>query len=259
MPRARILRFSGDAFRSFGVPDALLDQIDGLYSARRVLPTLADVAQYDAPEKLDIGAWYHRETVAASAMPHRYSAARLFVQVSLKHNFIQSAAVAFQKYSSSPNYSEKNLEWEQLFEYWPRAPSYELSGHYKHPEEVNKCQKVPAKADGPTDSDREDDSSSSDSSSDSHGVNEGHLDDTDFADLRWSLAKGNRGMLHLQGDDALACGRTLRMPETGCGSALAAATNRSWSPKCFRALQEAAKTWWSEHASEREMAMREDK
>ena len=109
MTRARILRFSGEVFRSNGFPEELLQQLEGLYSARRVQPTLADLAQYDPVEKLDMDGWYNREVAARSAMPHRYSSARLYVQASLKHNLVRSARIAFDMYSAG-NAAKTNPE-----------------------------------------------------------------------------------------------------------------------------------------------------
>ena len=60
MPRHRIIRFTAEILRAEGVEEMLWSQVEGLYSARRVLPTLADVSRYDPDERLDIGSWYHR-------------------------------------------------------------------------------------------------------------------------------------------------------------------------------------------------------
>ena len=69
-----------------------------------------------------------------------------------------------------------------------------------------------------------------------------------FAILEWQLASGSRGKLHLVNDDnqALHCGRVLRLPEPGTGLALAANAGREWSPRCWNALPEAARAWWSD-------------
>lgn len=69
-----------------------------------------------------------------------------------------------------------------------------------------------------------------------------------FAILEWQLASGARGKLHFVKDEhqALRCGRVLWSPELGAGLALAANAGREWSPRCWNALPEAARAWWSD-------------
>ena len=90
----------------------MVDQIEGLYSARRVLPTLADASFYSDVEKLDIGGWFSKDASSRSAMPHRYSSARLFVQATLKKNLVVAAGKAFQAHRAkapmSPNTNDKS-------------------------------------------------------------------------------------------------------------------------------------------------------
>ena len=54
MPLDKILRLMGPFLRSMGLPVAELDQITGIYSGRRVLPTLADLDQAPPEVRLDI-------------------------------------------------------------------------------------------------------------------------------------------------------------------------------------------------------------
>ena len=126
MPRARILAFSNELFHYKQVPRALLDDISGLYAGRRVLPTVADVAQCNPSERLDVGGWYCKEAAAKAAMPNRYNAVRLYVQADVKHCLVQGVAAAVRKLESSRG-APKDPSWEQIFDFWPAGKRNKLA------------------------------------------------------------------------------------------------------------------------------------
>jgi hypothetical protein len=102
-----------------------------------------------------------------------------------------------------------------------------------------------------TDADQEDDGSETDEesslSSNSNDFDYSVEDESyphELAVLDWELATGKAGHLHLVDCQKLYCGRILRLPESGTGLALAARSNRKWSPRCWRALPETGKAWW---------------
>ena len=102
-----------------------------------------------------------------------------------------------------------------------------------------------------TDADQEDDGSETDEesslSSNLNGSDYSVEDESyphELAVLEWELATGKAGHLHLVDCQKLFCGRILRLPESGTGLALAARSNRKWSPRCWRALPETGKAWW---------------
>ena len=78
MPIDRFLRFSAQMFKAAGVPDEEISRIS-TYSARRVLPSIADAAGFNPTERLKIGAWTDKKNGNLSeekvriAMPDRYS------------------------------------------------------------------------------------------------------------------------------------------------------------------------------------------
>ena len=65
-----------------------------------------------------------------------------------------------------------------------------------------------------------------------------------FAKISWALSQGKAGHLHLGSCGDFSCGRRLRMPEVGQGLSEALATGKQWSPRCYKALPNAAKAWW---------------
>ena len=65
------------------------------------------------------------------------------------------------------------------------------------------------------------------------------------ANLRWQLAAGKHGRLHLLDGTGLSCSRVLRRPEEGTGFWQALGAGRVWSPSCWASLSPAAQQWWA--------------
>ena len=182
-------------------------------------------------------------------MPHRYSSARLFVQAILKHNLVQATAIAFRKYNRSEN-AQSNPEWEELYPFWSKDKFLDMARYMKYDEPSGKCIQVQVGSNNLSvdSSEEEPDSSSDESIADSQVPLDQLLKDSTFAELEWQLAK--KGKLHLSIAGELYCGRSLTAAERGTGLSSAAATLRSWSPRCFRALTQDAQNWWETNATE---------
>ena len=256
MSRARFLRFSAEVFKRYDFPDELVRIIEGLYSGRRVLPTLADAASYGDVEKLDTGGWFDKNAASRSAMPHRYSSARLFVQASLKHSLVQSAAVAFQTFRALPEYKsamDVTPEWEQLFLLRPKG-RISLNSKRDDEQRVEESVNVIRKEDQTNNDDTYSESEPSESSADSEPATSVFTAPQLSIAISWELASGPKGRLHLHGLDGLVCKRKeLRLPERGTGIVAAAATSRRWSPRCFEYLHTELRQWWEENAVEGDM------
>jgi hypothetical protein len=243
MPRAKFLRLSAELFREMNIGSADIDDIKGLYCARRILPTLADLARYEPSERLDTGGWFSAADKARVSMPDRYSSGRQFTIATLKHNLVQSAAEAYRAARvKQPN--ADNPSWEELFKYWPKGPRYDLRTEEK--EEVPK--KLPMEAQP----DDDNSSSSSDDEEPPQPVPDETLPD-DHKEVHWQLSQGKKGRRHVINCGERACGRTLHLPEDGQGLYSAAATGHKWSPRCFVALPESAKEWWQNQANDSEV------
>ena len=87
MPLAKIRRLILSYLHTMGMKSEVLELIKGLYSGRRVLPTLADKSQYSDSHRLLIGGWSDAQARSYSAMPNLYSAARADLQHDLKENW----------------------------------------------------------------------------------------------------------------------------------------------------------------------------
>ena len=80
MGLGKIRRQISLALRAAGITTEVLDELQGLYWMRRVLPTLAHFSSFSAPERIDIGGWISKEEKASLAMPQLYSEAKLTMQ-----------------------------------------------------------------------------------------------------------------------------------------------------------------------------------
>ena len=58
-------------------PKAALEFLEGRYSSRRILPTLAHKSGFDITEQLDGGGWTDAKDTARGAMPDLCSSAKL--------------------------------------------------------------------------------------------------------------------------------------------------------------------------------------
>ena len=125
MARHKFLKYLVQILRKYGISEAELEETEGLYSMRRVLTTLADIAEYQPHERLDVGGWSSRDTSAKMAMPNRYSDARLMTMAALKHSLVASAARAYQ-IARFKNPSKQDWTWEEVAAFWPERQRFSL-------------------------------------------------------------------------------------------------------------------------------------
>ena len=76
MQLCKILKGTPGILLRLGSSKQQLLEIEGLYSARRVRPTVADAIAMDSPRRIDVGGWADKESKARMSMPNRYSDAR---------------------------------------------------------------------------------------------------------------------------------------------------------------------------------------
>ena len=206
---------------------------------------MADLARLDPDERVDVGGWYDKDTVVKTGMPNRYSAGRLFTIASLKHHLIRSAAVAYNAFRLEHK-GVRNPTWDQVFDCWPQGKRFKLALGG----ETQALLVKPRIED--IDSDENDiESETCESSSGSETEVETPAEaDIELHELAWTLAKGARGKLHLNIGTGLVCNRELVRAEPDTGISKAAATRRQWSPRCYKALPQKARDWWSANAIE---------
>ena len=126
LSRARLHRFTAEALRAHGMPEEVLMAIYP-YSARRTLPTMAHLMGYANHERHEIGGWYFRATAQESAMPLRYSDARLFMQASLKHSLLQAFAKGLALKKQADGLANM-AEWSEVAPFVDRSCRISLSG-----------------------------------------------------------------------------------------------------------------------------------
>ena len=118
MHRSKIRREAIAIARAAGVPEEELDDIDGLYGFRHILPSCADKARYDDSARLLVGAWSDPKARAVSAMPNLYSAARADSSHYWKLELIGLARCALANAHDDPS-TESIPSWDCVFEHWP--------------------------------------------------------------------------------------------------------------------------------------------
>ena len=101
----------------------MLGLITGLYSGRRMLPTLADKSQYSDTHRLLVGGWSDAQARSYSAMPNLYSAARADLQHDLKNELVRLAATSIQAALAKTD-SFVNLSWREVFRHWPKKRTW---------------------------------------------------------------------------------------------------------------------------------------
>ena len=260
MPLAKILRLMGLFLRSFGVPIEEIDEISGLYSGRRVLPTVADFAQEPPEFRLDVGGWSDKNSATRSAMPNLYSAARLQTQVARKRELLVTANLAFGNYMKSDG-TCLHPTWDMFFEFWPKpndidialqcaelkvmvTPAIENTHGASSDEEFWDDLLKDVKL--ARDSEDVFTEPSEASEEDMEPAAEDEVFPASVANIEWQLATGRHGRLHLMCNHGLACGRELRRPIDGRGLVQALSLDHVWSPRCWNALPPSAQQWWTD-------------
>ena len=104
--------------RDAGAPQWLIDEIDGLYSARRILPPLAHRSEFQDAALLDVGGWNDSAVGQRTAMPMLYSHAKLIMQARRKSSLIVAARIALRAHTEAQEPSVFP-SWDDLFLKWP--------------------------------------------------------------------------------------------------------------------------------------------
>ena len=192
------------------------------YSARRVLPSIADMARVSTEDALAVGGWSDPSLAAASSrrsMPQLYAAMRTVTSMKVKRKLVKCTAERLQGYSLI----KEDPTWESLARDWPNL--------------VNA-----AAGDTKAETDSEDVSATSEGSSSSADEEIVDPDDSTFA---WLTSVGKHGRVHLCGGECdgftTACGRTLKRPNMGFSVRDSLSTGVPWSPRCFGKLPKAAR------------------
>ena len=201
------------------------------------------------------GGWVDPAAKTRVAMPALYSSAHMHRQFSLKTELVELAIMALAKFHTSDDNNIINPSWDHLFKYWSDRGTKPILPLQDEPS----LKKVKTGEEALHEAADEDDgasSSSSISSLDVGGAANPTADDDDevdetypqsLAQLHWQISTGKRGCVHIVNKDlSLACGRTLKCPETGVGLSQAYSAGRPMSPRCFKALSSAAQRWWKD-------------
>ena len=175
-----------------------------------------------------------------------------------------TANIAFSNYLESGS-TQNHPSWDDLFQFWPNQstiddamqratlevrkstlPIKDTKYHGLDSDEEfwNDVMKESALATMNV-NDEVTTSASEESGEDADAEAEDEIFPAATANLRWQLAAGRHGRLHLLDGMCLACSRTLRRPEEGVGLSQALGTGRVWSPRCWATLSPAAQQWWA--------------
>ena len=199
------------------------------YSARRCIPSLADLMGFTPAERLKMGGWNSEECRLAkrqATMPDHYSHHRLHTALQAKAAITLLAC----KLAAEVDEEDDNLDWHQLGTtatpaFWmAEARRLVLPAPPKHDAKHDK-----ASREAPSSEDESSSCSSAAVSSDASGC--------EPMNMLWALSSGSKGHLHIFAGGSSTktrthCGRTLARPELGSGDAHASETKAPWSPRC---------------------------
>ena len=131
MPLSKVRRLVAVLLRSLGCPQSAADAIEGLYSFRRVLPTLAHKSEFYTTERLDVGGWTDAKEKGRATMPNLNSAATLHMQNNRKSELIFMARETHAQFFDSEIAGSYNSDpsWELLFSHWPQRNSLRSQAH----------------------------------------------------------------------------------------------------------------------------------
>eukprot|EP00439_Symbiodinium_sp_Y106_P041843 s864_g5.t1 len=252
MPLGRFTRLSHSLFRQapFCLSDKEASELSS-YSARRVLPTVAELCRIDPHEMLLVGDWQSKRGQHADlSMPLRYADQKLHTSLCVKTELVCVMRHALVTGASAA------WGWDKLSESFPSRPESrrQASEILKNGLPAIYLPESQTAEPGIERQDASSGSSSSSSSSSPTSDSDGESTvDTDPSEVQWLLSKGCKGHLHLCKPLALqskrwhtVCNRGLSMPEVGKGLEDALDTGRHWSPRCFRALPSACQARWQE-------------
>jgi hypothetical protein len=130
MPSWRFIRFSHDMLKASGVA---ADDIAAIttYSARRLAPTIADLARFDSGARVKLGGWKDQRGEGADlgleqrrlAMPDRYSDQALHVENVVKCEVVHSVREAVKRAGEAA----PSLDWQQLSQFLPAHDQVQAS------------------------------------------------------------------------------------------------------------------------------------
>ena len=263
MELGKLRRLSMMVIRAAGVPEWVGDEISGLYCARRVLPSVADISKADPQTKLDIGGWQDKALQSRLAMPHLYSEARLNVQANCKRELITLTCLAMIN-TFNDDLASSFPSWQEVYDHWPSleertklmwTPVNSMQSQAKSEVAVSTKPAITEEEVADDDGSSGESTSSSENDSEAEGCKLFQADEfpEDAEDepyplcltkVEWKMASGKTGHLHLCCGDSLECGRNLHRPEVGTGLSHALDTGRAWSPRCWAKLSPIAQSWW---------------
>ena len=121
MSISRFMKFSMELFAGGGIQECEISQIS-TYSARRVLPTIADASSLTPTERVKIGSWTDstgklEKTKKQLQMPDRYSDKYLMMQAKAKAKTIISARIAWE--AVKDHGLSASMTWEDVLPHVP--------------------------------------------------------------------------------------------------------------------------------------------
>ena len=221
------------------------------YSARRALPTIAELCKMDPHELLLVGDWKGKRCEQTDlSMPLRYADQKLHTSLCVKSELVCILRHA-QMSGASPE-----MAWDKVSDFFPpRNESRKQAAQMLKsglPSIYLPADVAPQSCDTSSGSSGSTSRSGSDCSSDSDGssTDEAHPSPEE---VQWLLSKGCKSHLHLCRPLGLqskrwhtVCNRGLLAPQIGTGLEDAIDTGKPWSPRCYNSLSAICKTRWRE-------------
>jgi len=248
------------------------------YSCRRTLPSLADRAGFGVAERVLLGGWQDSGGGAAElskearrlAMPMLYSDHKMLMQLRVKHELMEGVRLASASLRSAQGSAAAfDPDWDAISAHWPRREDTSAAtdavflaaqgGQAKRTADGSATPAAavpatpflvpapasPAQVRSSSSSSQASSCTASSSSWSSSSSSQRPVSTQCCPQLPWLLSKGRKGHLHLcseEGGSRTLCGRNLRRPESGSGLEDAIATDKRWSPRCFGALPQEARS-----------------
>ena len=124
MSQGKIKALTDQILLAVGVPAENIQQLKGLYAARRVLPTLAHRAKFSEPERIDVGGW---SAGGRLAIAQRYSEAKCDEQADLRSELVllasQSLCTLIERVPLPNPVQELEWSWTEVWQYFPKRES----------------------------------------------------------------------------------------------------------------------------------------
>ena len=234
--------FQQPLFSMFQMDSAALTS----YSARRVLPTIAELARFDPHELLLVGDWKSKKGGQEDlSMTMRYADQKEHTSLVVKTKLLCIMRRVFQCNTQT------NASWDRLSKLFPAG---DTSRRFAKAALLERSSALRVEqADNVRGGEQSSGSSSSDDSSSdsSSSVSKDSSEHVDSSNVQWLLSKGSRGHMLLCRPLQLqakrwhtACNRGLCGPELGTGLDDALSTGKDWSPRCFQKLPVECRLRW---------------